>query len=542
MLCYRCGSHAPDASETCPTCGRNLAEAVQQAGPGAAGARRPTDAAPYAEGAQIAGRFEVREILGAGPLGWVFRVQDRQLGVEVALKSIHPHLVQADEERAHFSRVLKLARKVSHPNLLRVYEEGTDGGRLFFTSQYMEGRSLRTLLTQRRGQSQPFTLDEAEPLLVQMAQALEATHRALPHGDFKPENVLLAPETLKISDAGLGGAIPTLPFVQAQRQAHVDRYLAPEALEGGEDAELEMAADVYSLAVVMGEMLTGLTPQNGAIPELSARAGLPPTLDGIYRRALSINPLARHRSPVELIRELSALKAARAAAASQAPALTGTPAGGRPVPPNLAPSRVAAAPTLDNAPTQAMETPGWLLPGASLDAEAAEPPATGPAPPRAVTPPPTPAAAGRAPESPFKPRTPTPPPPRPAKQLKPERAAAGANQRGIATELLQVEEGALPPLPETQPRRMTPSFRPTGQAVVPHPLRAAPSPGVARPRTPPPSDGARSIIWLILLAIVGVGVGVGAGALLLRGLRPTPTTAPIPAEALANPANGASSR
>src|SRR5690606_2043858 len=130
-------------------------------------------------------------------------------------------------------------------------------------------------------------LDEAEPLLVQMAQALEATHRALPHGDFKPENVLLAPETLKISDAGLGGAIPTLPFVQAQRQAHVDRYLAPEALEGGEDAELEMAADVYSLAVVMGEMLTGLTPQNGAIPELSARAGLPPTLDGIYRRALS---------------------------------------------------------------------------------------------------------------------------------------------------------------------------------------------------------------------------------------------------------------
>src|SRR5690606_29366613 len=140
-----------------------------------------------------------------------------------------------------------------------------------------------------------------------------------------------------------------------------ERYLAPEALEGGEDAELEIAADVYSLAVVMGEMLTGLTPQNGAIPELSARAGLPPTFDGIYRRALSINPLARQKRPTELIKELSAIRTARSA---------GTPAGGRPVPPNLAPSKVAA-PSLDTAPTQAMETPAWLLPGASLDAEAA---------------------------------------------------------------------------------------------------------------------------------------------------------------------------
>lgn len=419
-----------------------------------------------------------------------------------------------------------------------MYEEGRDAGRPYFTSQYMEGRSLRTLLTQRRGQPQPFSLDEAEPLLVQMAQALEATHRALPHGDFKPENVLITPETLKLSDAGLGGAIPTLPFVQAQRQAHVDRYLAPEALEGGEDAELEIAADVYSLGVVMGEMLTGLTPLNGAIPELAARAGLPPTLDGIYRRALSINPLARHRGPTELIAELSALKTARAAAAASAPATTGTPAGGRPIPPNLAPSKVA--PSLDTAPTQAMETPGWLLPGASLDAEAVEPPA-------AVVAPPAPAAAPAAPSRPatppLKPRAPTPPQPvpsRPAK-LPPERPV-GSNQRAIATELLQVEEGELPPLPETQPRRMTPSFRPTGPSVVPHPLRAAASPGVARPRTPPPNEGARSIIWLILLALVGVGVGVGAGALLLRGLRPTPTTAPIPAEALANPANGASSR
>src|SRR5690606_21724119 len=118
----------------------------------------------------------------------------------------------------------------------------------------------------------------------------------------------------------------------------------------------------------------------------------------------------------------------------------------------------------------------------------------------------------------------------------------GTDQRCIATELLQVEVGELAPLPEPQPRRRTPSLRPTGQTAVPHPLRAPHAPGVPRPRTPPANDGAPPLISLIRPAMAGPRVGVAAGAVLLRGLRPTPTTAPIPAEALANPANGASSR
>lgn len=458
------------------------------------------DSGPYKPGDTISGRYRIESVVGSGPLGWVFRARDTQLEVEVALKSIHPHLVQAVEERAHFSKVMRLARRVSHQNLLRVYEEGEDSGRPFFTSQFVEGRSLREMLDQRQGKAQPFTLDEAEPLLAQMAEALEAIHKALPHGDFKPANVVLMPDLLKLTDVGLGGAIPPLPFVQAQKQARVDRYFAPEAREAAE-ASLELAADVFSLAVVMGEMLTGLTPQDGEVPELSRRAPLLPfAIDGLYRKALSQNPMARFKTPMELVAELGALRT-RSAAASR-------PGHHSPVPPPA--SAAASQPTVaerrpamlaDNSPTQAMETPGWMLSG-GLDSQAAA-------------------------------------------TLPGILQVPAHDHSAAATEVVRALPGMLPPLPTAEPVRAAasapvPAFgagqRATARRVSTEPLRTpafpqlVPAPGVAAPLQGTRRRGRkRSVAWLLLLALIGVGVGVGAGMLLLRGLRPSPTVAPLSA-------------
>ncbi|MBI3185710.1 MAG: SUMF1/EgtB/PvdO family nonheme iron enzyme [Myxococcales bacterium] len=308
MLCYRCGSHVPDTSESCGSCGQKLAGGgVRQAT--ATFSRRRLgqsiiDGAPFKPGDIIAGRYHVKDAAGAGPLGFVFRAHDSEVDVEVAVKVINPRLAQTAEERRNFAKALRIGRKLSHPHLLRVYEEGEDQERPFFTMQFLEGLTLRKIIDLRLSKGQFFSLREVEPILSQLASALEGAHKVGPHSDLKPENVLVLPDLLKVTDFGLGLAMPRLPFVQAMKSRKADRYLAPEFVEGG---ELDQRADIYSLGVVLGEMLSGLTP-DGAVPELLQRnPELPQGVEGLYRKALNPNPLARFSSASELFDEFAEL-------------------------------------------------------------------------------------------------------------------------------------------------------------------------------------------------------------------------------------------
>ncbi len=306
MLCYRCGSHVPDNSESCVTCGQKLSGGGLRQATGTFSRRRLNngsfEGAPFKQGDVLSGRYEVREAVGGGPVGFVFRARDNQVDVEVALKVINPRLVQTADERKQFAKVMRAGRKLNHPNLVRIYEEGEDADRPYFTMQYLEGLTLRKIIDLRLAKGQFFTGKEIEPIVGQIANALDATHKFGPHSNLKPENVLVLPDLLKLSDLGLSLAIPRLPFVQAMKPGKGDRYLAPEYLEG---AELDERSDIYALGVIIGEMLAGVTP-DGAIPELTRLVPeLPPQVEGLYRRALNPNPLARQRSAVEVWEELS---------------------------------------------------------------------------------------------------------------------------------------------------------------------------------------------------------------------------------------------
>ena|GEM_PF-517472 len=326
MLCYRCGSLVPASQDTCPTCGlKHDASARPSAG---AARRRSADGAPYKVGDVVAGRYAILEVVGSGPLGFVFRAQDEEIDVEVALKAVHPRLVQQPEERTQFSLSMRTGKKLNHPNLLRVYEEGLDGDRPFFTMQLLEGMTLRRMLEQRTARGQLFSLKEVEPLLSQMAAALDAAHRFGPHSDLKPENVIVLPDLLKVTDYGLGLAVPQLPFVQAQKGQRADVYIAPEYVAGG---ELDTRIDVYSLAVIVGEMLTGLVPEDGVIPGLTMHhPDLPTSIEALYRRALNFNPLVRPKTGGEFLSEFSAILARTPASvvsrARSLPAAPGTAA------------------------------------------------------------------------------------------------------------------------------------------------------------------------------------------------------------------------
>ncbi|MFO0596519.1 MAG: bifunctional serine/threonine-protein kinase/formylglycine-generating enzyme family protein [Myxococcaceae bacterium] len=306
MLCYRCGTHVPDTAEKCPTCGQNLSTGGLRQATGTFSRRRPAtsqvEGAPYKPQDLVSNRYLIKDIVGAGPTGFVFRAHDKEIDVEVALKVINPKLLQSSDERKQFVKQVRLARKLSHPNLVRVYEEGEDGDRPYFTSQFLDGLTLRKIIDLRLQKGQFFSLAEIEPILTQVCAALDGAHKVGPHSDIKPENVLVLPDLLKVTDFGLALALPRLPFVQAMKARKSDRYLAPELVEG---SEIDNRADIYSVGVILGEMLSGLTP-DGAVPELQRRnPEVPQQLEGIYRKALNQNPNARFKTAGEMMAEIS---------------------------------------------------------------------------------------------------------------------------------------------------------------------------------------------------------------------------------------------
>ncbi len=518
MLCYRCGSHVPDNSETCATCGLRLA--------GAAGATRKRAAgpeAPFRPGDVFAGRYAIRQVLGAGPVGHVFSAHDQEMDVDVALKVINSRLVQMPEERTQSSLALRTGKKLTHPHLVRVYEEGEHQGRPFFTTQLLEGMTLRRMMEQRTTQGQRFTLKELEPLLGQIATALDSAHKYGPHSDIKPENIIVLPDMLKVTDYGLALGIPRLPFIQAQRSWRTSSYLAPEYVEGG---ELDTRMDLYALGVILGELLTGQTPEvEGELPELSRHAAdLPPALESLYRRAVNTNPLARPKTASEFVAEFSSILS-RPRSAQAAP---------KPAEPAPAPAR--ARPKL---PLAGSETLAGLAAATGKEAGKAPPPVpTAELPSLATTTVQVQSMASSSTEAtvvetaelkPLEKDSPTLELPR---STNPKLPASG----GAPTELLPAVGRDLDAPPDaTQPidaetlaALMSGKLQlPTSRSSAP-PVRQEPKPSVSptvpdRPSAKHPAVS-RSPVGLVLLIVAGLALGGVGGYLVLWALRKPPAT------------------
>ena len=159
--------------------------------------------APYRIGDRMAERYVVKDAIGIGPLGYVFRASDDQQGIDVAVKMIHPRFVQTAEEREAFSRAIEPARRFMQPSLARVHDLGVDQGWPFITYSFLDGLTLRRMIDSRLAKGQTFSLEEVEPFLGQLAAALEAAHPVGAHADLKPENVVILPDMLRLIDWGV---------------------------------------------------------------------------------------------------------------------------------------------------------------------------------------------------------------------------------------------------------------------------------------------------------------------------------------------------
>ncbi len=285
----------------------------------------------------LGGRYRLVELLGQGGMATIYRATDAQLGREVAVKVLHPEYGRDPDFVARFKQEAQAAASLSHPNIVGVYDFGTDAGGPYIVMELVDGEDVATLLA-RNG---PLPPRQAARLAAEAAHALGAAHaRGIVHRDVKPGNILVSADgRVKVTDFGIARAWAdarlTLPGVTLG-SVH---YFSPEQALGEQATE---ASDIYSLGIVLYELLTGRRPWEGdnaaavAMARISAppplvsdvRPNVPPVLEAIDRRALSPDPAARFPSAVAMAQALESFldegapRPAGAAAAGAAVAAT----------------------------------------------------------------------------------------------------------------------------------------------------------------------------------------------------------------------------
>ena len=254
-------------------------------------------------GAVLAGRYRILEPLGRGAMGSVYEVADEELGERVALKLLHARLCADPHYNIALRREVRLARRVSHPNVCRVHDIGVSGDRLFVTMELLVGETLRQHLSANR-----LSLSRRIDMLVQIASGLAAAHRAgVVHRDVKPDNVVVDGERAVLTDFG----VASLTRAANTHIAGTPAYMAPELALGKPN---DQRVDTYSFGVLAFEMLAGRRPVsiksiadvraliNGGprprLPDDLADPEVREALEAVLRRALDVDP-ERRPDPID---------------------------------------------------------------------------------------------------------------------------------------------------------------------------------------------------------------------------------------------------
>ena len=216
-----------------------------------------------APGMTFALRYEVKEMLGVGGMGMVFKAVDTELGEVIAIKTLKQDMLGEDPSALErFKGEIRLARRISHRNVVRTHDLGESGGVYFITMEYVEGRSLKDLIQSRGKLPVPVTLTVAK----QLCRALEVAHdEGVIHRDIKPQNMVVQPDgVLKVMDFGIARLAKRKEGVtQAGMVVGTPEYMAPEQLMGD---EIDARADLYAVGCVLYECLTGKTPITADTP------------------------------------------------------------------------------------------------------------------------------------------------------------------------------------------------------------------------------------------------------------------------------------
>jgi serine/threonine protein kinase len=265
-------------------------------------------------GRLLEGRYRLRFQIARGGMSAVYEALDERLDRAVAVKVMSPSLSAAENFAGRFAQEARVAARLSHPNVVSVYDQGTDSGHVFLVMELVRGRTLRELIREYGALTPALALSIMQPVLA----ALAAAHRAgLVHRDVKPENILLADDgAVKVADFGLARAVDSpLSSTRTGLMMGTVAYCPPEQLSRGAG---DARSDVYSAGIVLFELLTGSVPYTGETPMAVAfqhvhadvpkpsswRPGIAWQLDELVQRATSREPVARQLDAGAFLAEL----------------------------------------------------------------------------------------------------------------------------------------------------------------------------------------------------------------------------------------------
>ncbi len=336
MICPQCQTPNPDFAALCLECSHSfsgdpptmatphaaaLTSAPTKASPSSLkewAAQQPTPNAPsdvLPPGLEIGRRYRVKSLLGMGGMGAVYLVHDEELDRDVAMKLIRPDFVAEPGALERFKREIQLSSRITHTNVLRVFDLGEADGIRFLTMQFVEGRDLATVL-KSPGRLPP---DRVLRLFRQICEGLKAAHeQGVVHRDLKPQNAMVdAQDHLYVTDFGLAKSLTQSGMTQTGAIVGTPFYMAPEQVRG---QQVGPQADIFALGVILYQMLAGTVPFTGESPFEVMMARLlqtprplkesnpetPPYLQKIVERCLAVDTAARYQTVEEILRDLDA--------------------------------------------------------------------------------------------------------------------------------------------------------------------------------------------------------------------------------------------
>ncbi len=313
MKCPRCSFDNPTDTNYCGRCGMPLNMDLQET------FAYDKDTLNYImEGIQrgtvIADRYEVIEELGGGGMGSVYKVFDRKINDKVALKLIRPEIAFDTKTIERFNNELKLARKVTHRNICRLYDLGEHGKLHFITMEYVSGQDLKRMIRMTR----QLSIGTAVAVARQICEGLAESHRlGVVHRDLKPQNIMIDSEgNVKIMDFGIARSLYSKGVTMTGVLVGTPEYMSPEQAEA---SDVDHRADIYALGIILYEMVTGEVPFRGETPLSIAikhreeipqdpcdlNAQVPEDLCSVILKCLEKKKERRYESAQALLKDLS---------------------------------------------------------------------------------------------------------------------------------------------------------------------------------------------------------------------------------------------
>jgi len=300
VKCAKCEFVNAEGLEFCGRCGTSLPRVVAGA-PARSGSRPQGQASAqflFRPGQLVASRYSVLDVIGRGGMGCIYRVQDNVLKEEVALKTLLPQFVRDKMVVERFFNEARIARQLSHPNIVRVHDIGMTNNIIYISMELVKGKSLRTMVDELvPGQRLP-TLT-ALHVIDDLCAALEYAHRHTVHRDIKPENIMVNSEgAVKLMDFGISKLTDRSRLTGTSMVMGTPFYMSPEQLKNS--ASVDARADIYSVGVVLYEVLTGNVPTGVPRPASQLTREVPPALDPIVAKCVDPDPEKRYQNATAL--------------------------------------------------------------------------------------------------------------------------------------------------------------------------------------------------------------------------------------------------